>query len=326
MGASCVHGVTNDIQRELDRLTNKNDKSEEERLKLEQAKAARAAAHALAELHNRDVVKQLRESIQVDLKKAAVLEITFDPKPLRNRDPDFWSFTFVHLFCRGDCQEGGAMGQRTAAIYARRWAKCLLTRADFKGWRMDVEFVASVYNILLRREQIKNVELTLKRSPFSAADAHEIAKVDASDLVGAMLESGDCNTVREVLRKKKLDWKVRALFQKMQMIHRRTPGSEADKDALHNKFFAMRVWNGCSSLFFTLNPHDIRSPLTVMLVNQNAFQLKRFSLDMSDEETERYFDDLLRANPRKLHEMEPVFVDVRMFMYVHALFKMFARR
>ena len=288
----------------MDRLSSTNDRSEEERLKLEQAKAARAAARALAALHNREIQQQLRESIRADKSKAAMLEIGYDTEPLRNRDPAFWASAFVHLFCRGDCQEGGAMGQRKPAIYARRWAKCLLTRADFKGWRMDVEFVASLYNILLRRDQIKAVELTLKHSPFSAADAQDIANVDASDLVAAMLESGDCNTVREVLRKKKLDWKMRALFQKMQFVHRRIPGSEADRDALHNKFFAMRVWNGCSSLFFTLNPHDIRSPLTVMLVNQTAFRIKRFSLDMSDEETERYFDDLLRANPRKLHEME----------------------
>jgi hypothetical protein len=38
-------------------------------------------------------------------------------------------------------------------------------------------------------------------------------------------------------------------------------GSEAEKDNLMPRFFGLRLWSGCSSLFFTLNPHDI----TVML-------------------------------------------------------------
>ena len=59
---------------------------------------------------------------------------------------------------------------------------------------------------------------------------------------------------------------------------------------------------GRSSLFFTLNPHDIKSPLTISLLQNDAHFEKRFSLDWSDAGTEQYICEVLKANPRRLHE------------------------
>jgi hypothetical protein len=59
-------------------------------------------------------------------------------------------------------------------------------------------------------------------------------------------------------------------LHKMQIIQRGVRGSEAEKDNLLPKFFVLRLWSGCSSLFFTLNPHDLRSPLTILLLQQDA--------------------------------------------------------
>ncbi len=69
-------------------------------------------------------------------------------------DPDFWPHCFVDLFFRGDCQERVATGRQTF-LPGFRWAKCLLTRHDFRGWSTNIEFVVSLYNILLRRAQMK---------------------------------------------------------------------------------------------------------------------------------------------------------------------------
>ena len=69
------------------------------------------------------------------------------------------------------------------------------------------------------------------------------------------------------------------------------------------KFTALRIWSGCSSLFFTLNPHDIRSPITVLLLQDDQRLEKRFSLDMTDSEAEQYMKDFLQENPRRLHEL-----------------------
>ena len=72
---------------------------------------------------------------------------------------------------------------------------------------------------------------------------------------------------------------------------------------MRKRFVAMRVRYGFSSLFFTLNPHDIRSPLTLALTNYKEFHIERFSLDFDDAETEAYLSRLLGEHPRKLHEI-----------------------
>ena len=89
----------------------------------------------------------------------------------------------------------------------------------------------------------------------------------------------------------------------MQIVQRSVRGSEAEKDTLIPKFLAMRVHSGCSALFFTLNPHDIRSALTLSLLHGDGKIQKRFSLDFTDTEAQQYVTDLLGVHPRKLHEL-----------------------
>eukprot|EP00973_Karenia_brevis_P008646 1170177-Karenia_brevis.AAC.1 len=64
---------------------------------------------------------------------------------------------------------------------------------------------------------------------------------------------------------------------------------------------AMRVWAGCASLFFALNPHDVRSPITLTLLQDDHKFEKPFSLDVSDDEAASYMADFLKDNPRRLH-------------------------
>ena len=157
----------------------------------------------------------------------------------------------------------------------------MLTRADFALWRLDVEFVASLYNVFLRRDQIWAVEASMKGT-LSHANVAEIQKVTASGLVAHALSSGDVNSVRSLLKQKNLHGPLKQTFQKMQIIQRSVRGSEAEKDSIMPKFFGLRLWSGCSSLFFTLNPHDIRSPLTLLLVRTWAREenLKSFFLSL----------------------------------------------
>ena len=148
-----------------------------------------------------------------------------------------------------------------------------------------VEFIASVYNIHLRREQINGVEACVaKESTFSARECEALQTLSAADLVANAMASGDVDSVKGVLRKKGLDFKIELAFQKMQIAQRNVRGSEAEKDSLMSKFFGLRVWSGCSSLFFTLNPHDIRSPISVMLLQGDVKFEKSFSLDFQSQE------------------------------------------
>ena len=70
------------------------------------------------------------------------------------------------------------------------------------------------------------------------------------------------------------------------------------------KFFGLRLWSGCSSLFFTLNPHDITSSLTISLLQNDMHFEKRFSLDWNDDDTEAYIASVLKENHE--HFMKPL--------------------
>ena len=119
---------------------------------------------------------------------------------------------------------------RSTPLASWQWAKCLLTRADFALWRLDVEFIASLYNLFLRRDQIGAVEACVKRAKHSNLDLEELQKVTATNLVTHALSSGDVNSVRDLLKRKNLDGPLRNTFQHMQLIQRGVRGSEAEKD------------------------------------------------------------------------------------------------
>ena len=124
------------------------------------------------------------------------------------------------------------------------------------------------------------------QAALNEADAEALQEVTAHDFVATAMASGDCDSVRSALRRKDLDDKVQLALRKLERTHRRVRGSESEKDALRPRFTAVRVRGGCSSLCFTLNPHDIRSPLTVALVNHAHFHMERLSLDWPDDVTD----------------------------------------
>jgi len=104
------------------------------------------------------------------------------------------------------------------------------------------------------------------------------------------MSSGDANSIRDLLKKKGLEAPIENALRSMQIIQCNVRGSESEKDSLMPKFTALRIWSGWSSLFFTLNPHDIRSPITVLLLQDDLKLEKRFSLDMTDAEAKQHMN------------------------------------
>ena len=95
----------------------------------------------------------------------------------------------MRLFPRGDCAE--KCHGRSTKLPSWRWAKCLLTRADFPYWRMDVEFTATVYNIFLRRDQVRAVEASIKISQgnLDKNNLESLQSITARDLVAQAMSS-----------------------------------------------------------------------------------------------------------------------------------------
>ena len=118
--------------------------------------------------------------------------------------------------------------------------------------------------------------------------ADEIDAIGVRDFVNACLAAGECHSIREALRKKGIDTKVKTLLRNMKLAMRNVERSEGERKMLWMKFTAMCVWNGCSLVFFTLNPHDIWNPLLVVFAGAEGWDTRKFSLDWSDEEMNEF--------------------------------------
>ena len=86
-----------------------------------------------------------------------------------------------------------------------RWAKYLLTRKDFAVWRQGVEFIATFYNVFLRRDQINAVEAFVRTQTLSQPDLEDIRGLTVAGLIANELGSVDGNSVRALLQKKNLE-------------------------------------------------------------------------------------------------------------------------
>jgi len=91
----------------------------------------------------------------------------------------------------------------------------------------------------------------------------------------------------------------------MEIALRNVEGSESERDVLRFKFSALRLWTGCSLFFFTLNPHDIHTPLLVYFIGEREEEthLERISLDWNDEEMADYYDRGRAGNSLRFHEL-----------------------
>ena len=284
-------------QRELARLDAVEDKSKCDKLRQEEAMAVAEAVEGIAKLCHQDVLQKLQDWSASETGSSSTLVVPHSEEFLRANDPGFWCMCFLRLFPRGDCAE--KCPERPSSLSRQDWVECLLERADVKLWRLDVEFVATLYNIFLRRDQMQAVEAYCQK--LHKDRAKDIGQLTAAGLVAKALASGDVDSVRQALRDKNLDVPIKRAMRSMQIVQNNVRGSEAERDNIRSHFVALRLWSGCSSLFFTLNPHDIRSPLTVLLLQEDFETEKRFSLDLSDEEAKTYLDEYLIENPRRLH-------------------------
>jgi hypothetical protein len=153
--------VAQACENELERLKDECEPAKKDDLRAQHAVALAEAVQGIAELTHAEYHSKLSKWASRDREGRATLKITHDKEFLSSRDASFWGACFVRLFPRGDCQEN--CRERKTRLPHGRWIKSLLTRQDAQLWRMDVEFVASVYNIFLRRDQMRAVEAHVRK-------------------------------------------------------------------------------------------------------------------------------------------------------------------
>ena len=125
------------------------------------------------------------------------------------------------------------------------------------------------------REQMRAVALYVRTSTAFGSIYPELLELSPKDMVASALAAGDCESIRAALRKKNVDVRVKSVLRSMEIATRGVEGSESERNILRYKFGALRVWSGCSLLFFTLNPHDIHTPLLVYFIGDREEQLEK---------------------------------------------------
>ena len=166
----------------------------------------------------------------------------------------------------------------------RQWTKCLLKRVDFHGWRLDKEFLACAYNIFLRRDQMRSVRAYVSTSTWLNEQAHRFHDLNPQDLLVAAYAAPDADHIRKILRNSEVASNVKEVLRSMFIAMRQVEGSDAWRSSLQHLFAAMRIWGGSYAVFFTLNPNDTGSPLTLVFGHGSEPHTERISLDYTDQE------------------------------------------
>ena len=97
---------------------------------------------------------------------------------------------------------------------------------------------------------MRPVHYVLTQNKLSDADMKSLGELTAKDFITEALDSGECDSLRQLLQKKGLDEKLKVAARALELAFR--CGSETEKWMMRLRFTALRVWNGFSSLFFTL--------------------------------------------------------------------------
>jgi hypothetical protein len=255
------------------------------------------AVWALKKLGASETQQKLEDFRQQQDGDRVVVRIGHEARPLNTFHPDWWTVSFTDLFFRGDfCEPKG--------IELRQLAKVLMQRADFVGWAKSKEFATACMNIALRRKQMWAVyRYCANNKQFETHLKPLLENISAPDFMKAALAAGDCDSIRTALRKKKIDVKVKDLLRSMDIALRGVEGTEAERELFRLKFGAMRIWNGCSCLFFTINPHDNKSPLLIKFCNTEHEHVEELSLEWLYDDHAAWKERVTKGNPLRLHEL-----------------------
>ena len=209
--------------------------------------------------------------------------------PLNSFTKEFWGKPFVHLFPRTDCMERdcnrtpGSLG-RNDRLRGKAWGKVLLSRVDFRGWARSKQFIACLFNIFYRREQYGSIKKVVLYDPLFQQNRKALAGLSAQKILLAAAEAGDAPGAREILCKANLDKDLGHLVKMIHTVTRNIDWSDAARTATRIKFTALRIWSGMSVIFFTLNPSERSSGLTLKFCGPYTEETRNFSLDLSEEE------------------------------------------
>ncbi len=192
-------------------------------------------------------------------------------------NPKLLTGLYPTLFCYG---RGAPEDQsRPVRINLREHIRYLLSYND-RRFETNNSFIFVVFNLLQRRDACFHAQL-IATKPYFQASADEIQSLNSKDIEMA-LENNSKRTYSS-----ESNSALNKLLQHIKTIGGRVMGSAYSRTALRTRIHALIFNQGLPSIFLTLNPADIHSPV--------ALYFAGVKLDLDNIQNEQLMDTYKRA-------------------------------
>jgi hypothetical protein len=192
-------------------------------------------------------------------------------------NPKLLAGLYPTLFCYG---RGVPENQsRSVEINLREHVRYLLSYSD-RRFEKNYSFIFVVFNILQRRDACFRAKLIATR-PYFRSSAQEIQSLNGNDIETAL------NNISKRTYNMESNNALNKLLNHIKTIGGRVMGSTYSRTALRAQIHALIYNQGLPSIFLTLNPADIHSPI--------ALYFAGVELDLDNIQTEQLMDTYKRA-------------------------------
>ena len=204
--------------------------------------------------------------------------IPHSSKPINEYlNPTLLASLYPTLFCYG---RGGPEDQsRSVTINLREHIRYLLSYHD-RRFEKSHSFIFVVFNLLQRRDACFHAQLVATK-PYFRSSAHDIQSLNSNDIEAAL----------ENISRRTYDMGANSTLSKLlnhiKTIGGRVMGSAYSRTALRTRIHALIYNQGLPSIFLTLNPADIHSPV--------ALYFAGVKLDLNNVRTDQLMSAYKRA-------------------------------
>lgn len=201
------------------------------------------------------LLQQINRSVRKErLDGDKIYIIPHSSKPINEYfNPNLLLGLYPTLFCYG---RGAPEDQsRPVHISFREHIRYLLSYND-RRFEKNHSFLFVVFNILQRRQACFQAQLVASR-PYFQRSANDIQSLNSQDIETAL----KMNLSKTPLSK--ANGKLNKLLQYIRTIGGRVMGSAYARTALRTRLHALIYNQGLPSLFVTINPADIHSPIVL---------------------------------------------------------------
>ncbi|CAF4070456.1 unnamed protein product, partial [Rotaria sordida] len=146
-------------------------------------------------------------------------------------------------------------GSRPIQINFREHLRYLLSYAD-RRFEEHYSFIFVVFNILQRRTACFHAQLMTTR-PWFQQSAQVLSSLSSEDVAAALIN------ISKAPYSKVTDERINTLMKHIKIIGGHVMGSAHSRSALRTKIHSLCFYLGLPSLFLTINPADIHSPVAL---------------------------------------------------------------